>query len=236
MSRAVPASAARSRGVAPHDAAVVKARGRRSESGSVAQPRILAGFVQGTLASLEPASAEAVRARLAAETRDRLAHSSRLAWLPVEIDVELTEAIYDELGAGRAHELFRRNLSAALDSPILRALAHGALRIFGASPERVFGWAPKAYTQILRDAGSMSFEPGEAGVARIELSDLPAVVARSARYLDGVAGSIAAGFDLMGIKGEVRIERIDPERRRAAFLLEWDDGDPRDGLPEPAGA
>ena len=200
------------------------------------EPRILAGFVQGTLASLDSASALRVRARLAPDTLARLERSSRLAWLPVEIDVELTHAIYSELGTGRAHELFRHNLSAALQSPILRSLAQGALRLFGASPERLFGWAPKVYAQIYRDAGSMRFEAEEPGSARLELEQLPPTIAGSQSYLDGIAGSIAAGFDLMGLKGEVRIERLDPSRRRASFRLEWEDVDPHDVLPEPAGA
>jgi hypothetical protein len=93
----------------------------------MSRPRILAGFVQGTVAGLEPATAQAVRARLAPATLATLERSSRLAWLPIEIDVEVTHAIYAELGAGRAHELFRRNLSVALETPILRSLAQGAL-------------------------------------------------------------------------------------------------------------
>ena len=200
------------------------------------QPRILAGFVQGTLAGLDPASGSRVRMRLTPETAARLERSSRLAWLPIEVDVELTHAIYAELGPGRAHELFRRNLSAALDSPILRSLAQGALRLFGASPERLFAWAPKAYSQIYRDAGVMRFQSEPPGVARLELSELPPAIASSQPYLDGVAGSIAAGFDLIGLKGEVTLERFDPPRRRASFLLEWEDVEPGEVLPEPAGA
>ena len=213
-----------------------KALPRRSEKRCVQRPRILAGFVQGTLAALEPASALRVRARLAPGTLAVLERSSRLAWLPIEIDVELTHAIYVELGAGRAHELFRRNLSAALDSPILRSFAQGALRLFGASPERVFGWAPKAYAQIYRDSGAMRFRAEEPGLARLELSELPPAIASSRNYLDGVAGSIAAGFDLMGVKGEVSIERFDPTRRSACFRLDWEDDEPAESLPAPAGA
>ncbi len=201
------------------------------------RPRILAGFVQGTLAGLEPATQERVRERLSVATLATLERSSRLAWLPIEIDVEVTHAIYAELGSGRAHELFRRNLSAALDTPILRSLAQGALRLFGASPTRLFGWAPKVYAQLFRDAGQMRFESDEPGSARLELSRLPAAVAESREYLDGVAGSIAAGFDFMGRKGEVTIERLDPAGRRACFRLAWEeDEEPVDSLPEPAGA
>jgi len=209
---------------------------RRSEIRAMQRPRILAGFVQGTLSGLEPGLRAGVHARLAPETLARLQKSSRLAWLPLELDVELRHAIYAELGAGRAHELFRRNLSAALDTAILRSLAQGALRLFGPSPERLFAWAPKAYAQIYRDAGEMRFELDEPGSARLELSSLPPAMAASRDYLDGVAGAIAAGFDLLGVKGEVGIERWDAERRAARFRLQWEEDDPAEALPVPASA
>ena len=203
-------------------------------------PRILAGFVQGTLAAVsaqDAALGERVRARLGVATRERLEQASRIAWVPIELDVEVTHAIYGELGPVRAREVFRRNLSGALDSPVLRSLAQGALRLFGASPARLFGWAPKVYAQLFRDAGEMRFTLEEAGAARLELRALPSCVARSRNYLDGVAASIGAGFDFMGVKGEVRIEAHDPAGGRATFRLEWDeDGAGQETLPVPARA
>jgi hypothetical protein len=203
-------------------------------------PRILAGFVQGTLAavsSLDAGLGDAVVARLAPGTHERLTQASRIAWLELDVDVELTHAIYAELGRARAQELFRRNLTGALDAPILRSLAQGALRLFGASPSRIFGWAPKAYGQLYRDAGVMRFEQDAPGSARLELESLPACVAESARYLDGIAASIAGGFDFMGVKGEVCIESHTPSARRATFRLEWDDeAEGGESLPVLAGA
>jgi hypothetical protein len=193
--------------------------------------------VQGTLAGLEPAAAARVRARLAPATRETLQRSSRLAWLPIEVDVELTDAVYAELGPARAREMFRRNLSAALDTPILRSLAQGALRLFGASPERLFGWAPKAYAQLYRDSGEMRFESDGPGAAWLELANLPPAIAASRDYLDGMASALAAGFDLMDIKGEVTVERVDPAGLRAAYRLVWEeDEEPVEPLPEPVGA
>jgi hypothetical protein len=214
-----------------------KAGGRRSESDGVSQPRILAGFVQSTLSGVPPGSRDGVRARLAPSTLATLERSSRLTWLPIEVDVELTHAIYAELGAGRARELFRRSLSTALEAPILRSLVQGALRIFGATPARFFGWAPKAYAQLYRDAGAMRFERDEPGSARLELSGLPPVVAASRDYLDGMGGAVAAGFDVMGVKGEVTLERLDVSAGTACFRLSWEEPDePLETLPAPAGA
>jgi hypothetical protein len=201
-------------------------------------PRILAGFVQGTLAAVstqEPALGERVRARLSPASRERLADASRIAWVALDLDVELTHAIYAELGPVRARELFRRNLSGALDSPVLRSLAQGALRLFGASPARLFGWAPKVYGQLYRDAGELRFALDEPGSARLELVALPPCMARSRNYLDGFAASIAAGFDFIGVKGEVHIEAHDPAGGTATFRLEWDeDGAGAATLPVPA--
>jgi hypothetical protein len=203
----------------------------------VPQPRMLAGFVQGTLAGVPAASRDGVRARLAPETLATLASSSRLTWLPIEVDVELTRAIYAELGAGRARELFRSSLSTALEAPILRSLVQGALKIFGATPERFYGWAPKVYAQLYRDAGEMRFERDEPGSARLELSGLPPTVAASRDYLDGMCGAFAAGFDVIGVKGEVTLERLDMSAGSACFRLRWEEPDePIETLPALAGA
>lgn len=203
-------------------------------------PRILAGFVQGTLAAVsaqDRALGERVCARLTPATRERLAQASRIAWVALDLDVELTHAIYAELGPVRARELFRHNLSGALDSPVLRSLAHGALRLFGASAARLFGWAPKVYAQLYRDAGEMRFTLDAPGSARLELRALPASVAKSRSYLDGMAAAVAAGFDFVGVKGEVRIEAHDPDAARAVFRLEWDENaDGEETLPVPARA
>jgi hypothetical protein len=214
-----------------------KTDARRSESHGVPQPRILAGFVQSTLAGVPAAARAGVRARLAPATLSSVEGSSRLSWVAIEVDVELTHAIYAELGAGRARELFRKSLSSALEAPILRSLVQGALRIFGATPERFYGWAPKAYAQLFRDAGEMRFEPDEPGSARLELSGLPPVVAASRDYLDGMGAAVAAGFDVLGVKGEVTLERLDTGAGRACFRLLWEEADePVETLPEPAGA
>ena len=133
--------------------------------------------------------------------------------------------------------MFRRNLSGALDTPILRSLAQGALRLFGASPERLFAWAPKAYAQLYRDSGEMRFESDGPGAARLALSRLPPAIAASRDYLDGMASALGAGFDLIGIKGEVTVERVDPAGLRAAYRLVWEeDEEPVEPLPAPVGA
>ena len=52
-----------------------------------------------------------------------------------------------------------------------------------------------------------------------------------------MAASIAAGFDYVGVKGEVRIETHDPARARAAFRLAWEEeGEGEETLPVPVRA
>jgi len=203
-------------------------------------PRILAGFVQGSLTALserDPERAERVASRLTAATRDRLSRTSRIAWLPIEIDVELTDAIYAELGASRAREFFHHNLAGFLDGPVLRSLTQGALRLFGASPVRFFGWAPKAYAQLYREAGEMRFGSEEPGTAWLTIERLPPCTVAGPSYVDGMAASIAAGFDVLGIKGEVCVESRVPEAGSVRFRLAWEEeGAGGETLPAPVGA
>jgi hypothetical protein len=83
----------------------------------------------------------------------------------------------------------------------------------------------------------MRFALDEPGSARLEFHALPPGMANSRNYLDGMAAAVAAGFDFVGVKGEVRIEALDPAAARATLRLEWDeDADGEATLPVPARA
>ena len=97
-------------------------------------PRIFAGFVRSTLDTVDRVDAglgARVRARLQPDTRRALELASAVSYVPVEIDVEVTERLFDEAGATRACEVLRENLSISLEAPLLSALVSGGLRLFG---------------------------------------------------------------------------------------------------------
>jgi hypothetical protein len=187
----------------------------------VGEARILAGFVQGTLEGLDPELAGRVCARIQPASAERLQSSSRIAWLPVAIDVELTEALFAELGAARARAQLRDNLRRSFDLPVLRNLLDTAVRLLGRDPERVLRWAPQVWSQLYRDSGALRYVPIGPGDSRMELSDLPDVITRSRDWLDGTAAAISAVFDVLRTSGDVHLADVDPIARTARFEVTW---------------
>jgi hypothetical protein len=185
---------------------------------------MLASFVQSTLGAVErhdPALGAAVRTRLSAATREALAQASAISFVPIGLDVELTEALFECAGEERAREILRDNLAASFDAPFLHSFVSAALRVLGRSPERLMKWAPKVWGQIYRNGGEMRFVSEGEGAARLELEHLPPAIAASRRYLVGMAASVEAGFALADVDGEAVLVEHDPAAGRAAVRLAW---------------
>ena len=187
-------------------------------------PRIFAGFVRSTLDTVDRVDADLgarVRASLKSETQRALELASAVSYVPVEVDVEVTERLFDEAGATRACEVLHENLSISLETPLLSALVSGALRLFGRVPARVLGWASKMWSQIYRDAGTMEWLVEGPAAGRFELRELPACVSASRPYLIGIAAAMSAGLEMIGVEGDVQLERVDVAARSVTLRVAW---------------
>jgi hypothetical protein len=215
---------ARSIAAASSCAALQRATARDDAERMAPGPRIFATFVRSTLDTIDrhdAALGARVRARLAPTTVATLASASAVSYVPVELDVEVTECLFAEAGAGTACDVLRENFSISLDSPLLSALVHGALRLFGRSPGRVLRWSSRMWSQLYRDAGSVEWIDDGPTSGRLEMRDLPACIAGSRPYLVGMAAAIDASFETMGVHGEVRVERSDAAARSATLRVDW---------------
>jgi hypothetical protein len=187
-------------------------------------PRVLAGFVQSTLEAVDalgPELAGRVRARMQPESLAALRDASRIAWVPLALDVELTDCLYAEVGPERGRAFMRDNLRSAFDGPILRGLLDAALRLLGRSPERVLRWAPKVWSHLFRDAGGLHYVAVGANAARLELTELADEVMRSEPWLDGSCGAVGAVFDILSVDGAVTLDGPHRASRTAAFVVGW---------------
>ncbi|MCG8590179.1 MAG: hypothetical protein MJE66_12880 [Proteobacteria bacterium] len=193
------------------------------------EPRILASIVQGSLEAFDTLEGDLgaqVRQRLKPETLERVETTSQVAWLPVALDVELTEAFFAVAGRERAERVLRENLAASFDRPLLKPMLEGAFAIFGRSPERMLKWSSKVWSLLYRDCGQMKLVSGEAGRATLELVDLTPEIAGSRNYLRGVAAAVLGFFDMACIP-DSKARLATQEADRAAFELSWSDEKPR---------
>jgi hypothetical protein len=186
---------------------------------------MLGGFIQGTLEAIDRHDAELgrrVRSGLRPESRQAIAGASRIAFLDLELDVEVTEVLYREAGTDRAREILRANLAETFTSPILRSFVTMALRLRGNEPGRLLQWSSKVWSQIYRDFGSISFVPIGDSEGRFELGALPLEIAEHSVYLDGIAAAMSAVFDLLEIDGQIALKAVDPAAGRAIISAVWE--------------
>jgi hypothetical protein len=190
------------------------------------EPRILASFLHGTLDAIDAIDGDLgrrVRAELKPASLEEIQNAWAATWLPIRLDVELTEVFFRLAGSARGCQVMRGNLAATFEQPILRPLIEGALRVLGRHPGKVLRWAPRVWSLLFRDMGRLEVEiqPGRAAVLML---DLPAEVAESREYLLGSAAAIAAVFDLTGYQGTCELR--EQGRGRARFELTWQDCQP----------
>jgi len=187
-------------------------------------PRILATFVQSSLEEMVKLDAEVgdrVRVSLKPDVLEAIETASPISWLPVELDVELTECFFQVAGAERARRAFREALARSIERPLLRPLVDGALGLFGRNPTKILRWVPKAWSLIYRDCGEMRCTHAGEGSARLELGLLPPPIVHSSCYLTGTAATVSAFFDWLDIEGQVRLEGPCATTQTAVFHLSW---------------
>jgi hypothetical protein len=183
---------------------------------------MLASFVRGSLSAIDDLDADLgqrVRAAMKPETLEELESASAVSWLPVRVDVELTERFVEVAGEELALQALRDNLANALNTPVLKPMLDGAFAIFGRKPTKMLKWTSQVWSLLYRDCGSLALAKSDEHSAVLEGRGLPPELMASANYMKGVTGALLGFFDVLGIEAECKLEQL--EEGRVAFLLTW---------------
>jgi hypothetical protein len=167
------------------------------------------------------ATVAAVRARAGAALLERIDAATPAEWLPIELDVALTEAIARELGPRRTHAHFRAATGLDYETSLFRGFVHMASNLFGLTPATYVKLLPKGWSLVFRECGE--FRAGEPATGRLELAyhDVPRVCATEL-WLESVRSSFHSCFDLCGLaEGRVEWGELDLRGRRAVFVFAW---------------
>lgn len=181
---------------------------------------MIAAFCRGSLETIDAYDrdlATRVRAALDPMSLTRIETASRLAWLPIDLDVELTRAVFSVAGMGRAQEIFRHGMIASLDAPLLRPIRVAAGALFAGSIRDVLGWTPRVWSTIYRDCGAVALVERGPGSVDLNISGLPRSILAYPNYLLGTAATVEAVFDAFGVQG--RIDLIGPNLNESSAIL-----------------
>jgi hypothetical protein len=162
-------------------------------------------------------------ALLPAEALRTISSAGGLDWLPVALNLQVTQAIYDGLGPLGADRFFRAQSLESFDGPILQTMVTTAVRMFGLDPASFARWVPRAWHMIFRGVGEWTvgeLRPGATAVV-LTLAHLPSECADHPVWLRSVSRSLSALFDLARVPGSAELPPRARGGHEAQFELRW---------------
>jgi hypothetical protein len=184
-------------------------------------PRMRAWAPKDVLENIDeyrPGTAEQLRREIPWRAWESLQETRKLEWIAVREGREVAAAVWRVLGHDEAFAFFRWLFPREVTRPVIRGIMRTSIRLFGLSPA--------SFVRAVRGGWGMAFqEVGEPvvsfpglRVAVFELQGVPTVATEEPAYLQSVAGSFCAFFDLCGVDGGVDLD-IDEDRAR--FTFSW---------------
>ncbi len=168
------------------------------------------------LEQLQPGTAAHLRATLPREVMSAVEGSARTDWNDIELDAQYVTAIVRWLGPERAREAWRKFTSERfIRAPAIRALAEGAIRVFGLSVPSFVRMVPFAFRQGFRDFADVEVTLGERN-ATVTIRNLaPAVSPEYATLFHGLFLGI---YDIAGVPPQLEFRpALDARRITAQF-------------------
>lgn len=191
---------------------------------SFTRPLIKAAQIKANLTYLDHLGEDAKRKVLAAlrpETVRQIEDSTRVDWLPLELDIELTDTVVKVVGDKGMSDWALTCLMVSSQSGLLGPLVTGSIRLFGLSPKAVFKIAPKAWLAVFKNCGHLVIEDKAKTTIELVGHNLPQQMIESNAYLVGIQGSFRAVFELTRFKGNITIDRRSIERRQVVWTASW---------------
>lgn len=185
-------------------------------------PQIRGSQVKENVASLSLLGSDLeakIRDRLSPATLRRVEESTRLDWLPLEMDLELTETVSTVAGRDAFLRWSRTTMGNSLQGTFLGPLVDGAVAIFGLQPTGILKVATRGWNLIFRGCGTLRYRSDARGECELHNHSAAKIMADNKLYLDGIAASLCAIFDVCRVTGVAEATR--PETDRIVFRAEW---------------
>lgn len=172
------------------------------------------------LAELGPELEERIRSRISPLTLRTIEDATRVDWLPVELNAELAEAVFDEGGDAKTRAWARASFRLSLGA-FFKPLLETVMRLFDPTPHRIYTFVPRAWPAVYRCAGAASVAEHGPLESRITLTDLPPALMRNA-FLRAVGGTFESALELAHVEGRVTLLPWTAESRTATWSATWE--------------
>lgn len=168
---------------------------------------------------LGTSDAAAVRAAIPAEVLERIDHGPKTAFLPLELDVFIVDAVGDVAGFESLDRWARESMRASTRGPLIRPLVDGARRVFGLTVNRmVRHMLPRTFVHLYRDSGHFEVVDETEDSMTLVYRDVPPVITDSRWYLTAIASSLTIALEVSYLNGRVVLDR---RRTEPVILFDW---------------
>jgi hypothetical protein len=140
----------------------------------------------------------------------QIATAMPVEWLPIEVDIELIDALANKLSPAALDNLVRDRQRLEMGSALFKTFVSTILRLFaGGSPATLVRHFPKGWSQVFSECGRVEVETAdEARHARMRIADLPAVCMASRAWIDAIPVGVQMLYELIKITtGRVTLTR-----------------------------
>ena len=139
----------------------------------------------------------------------RIVDAMPVEWLPIEVDVELIDALAKKLSPAVFENLVRERQRLEMGSALFKTFVSTILRLLGGSPAVLVRHFPKGWSQVFSECGRVEVVevPGDRQ-ACLRVVDLPPVCIASRAWIDAIPVGVQTLYELIGLTtGKVTLAR-----------------------------
>ena len=173
-----------------------------------------------SLAALGPEREQAILEQVPEGVR-AVEESSRVSWLPLELDVQLTDAVERVCGRERMKRWARDAILRSSEGWLLRPVVVG-LSALGLTPQGALKRVPTGWSLVYRDCGSLRYERADARGITLVHDDVPDAMLENLTYLEGIAGAFEGIAEIGGGARARSTVEVDPEQHRVLYHCAWE--------------
>lgn len=198
--------------------------GQIAKDAALGRPAVRAKFLQLWLSSFErtnPVSLARLDQIVGEEKRRAIMELSMLSWVPIELDIEIVDAVAQVLGKPQFREFTRAYVSEIMPRAPLGALIDLGTKMIGVSPESFLRWWDKGWRAVYRDCGTARGIVSDATHGRIIYEKLPRACVQSEAFVDAIVSTSYAVYAWTGQRGSARIATFIRDEGYLELKLEW---------------
>jgi hypothetical protein len=140
----------------------------------------------------------------------QIADAMPIEWLPIEVDVELIEALAKKMSPAALDGLVRDRQRLEMGSALFKTFVSTILRLLGGgSPAILVRHFPKGWSQVFSDCGRVEVvEVHDERHARLRIADLPPVCVASRAWIEAIPVGVQMLYELIRVTtGKVALSR-----------------------------